>query len=210
MEVVSLLMTTTEELYTDGLKALKFHAGNISSHQWDVITVCGDWSAAELARHLLGVTRWYHEWLDRAIAGDMALPFAQTELDQRNAEVIDSLGRLSGPKALAEMLPLAEKYLVRASDHLERPYAFPFGISTVGTHLAGVAGEWHLHAWDFSTAGNDLHVPENEGDLFRAVAKLIGGTQTGAQGMITRMATPLVSRRNAWNRLLMASGRKAD
>ncbi len=203
-------MATTEVLYADGLAALKTQAGSISSHQWDIITVCGDWSAAELARHLLGVARWYHEWLDRAIAGDVSLPFAAEELDERNAAVIDSLGHLTGPQALAEMLPLAENYLNRAAEHMELPYGFPFGISTVGTHLAGVAGEWHLHAWDFSTAGNNLHVPENQGEIFRAVAKLIGGTQGGAQGFVTKLMTPLVSRHNAWNRLLTASGRKAD
>ena len=203
-------MATTEDLYADGLSALKTHARSISTEQWDVITVCGDWSAAELARHLLGVSRWYHEWLDRAIAGDTSQPFTEDELDARNAQVIDSLAHLSGPKALAQMIPLATDYMVRASNHLDLPYGFPFGLTTVGTHLAGVSGEWHLHAWDFSTAGDNPHVPENQGELFRAVAKVIGETQGGAQGFITKLAAPLVSRHNAWNRLLTASGRKPD
>ena len=60
------------------------------------------WTGTELARHVLSVIGWYHDWLDRAEAGDSSPAFPIDDLAARNARDLADLaqhGGLSGPEA---------------------------------------------------------------------------------------------------------------
>ena len=70
------------DLYNGGVVAVERSAASLTETAWNR-TVCGSWTAVEVAGHLVCVTRWYHEWLDRAEVGDSARPFAADELAAR-------------------------------------------------------------------------------------------------------------------------------
>ena len=60
--------------YRAGVDAFAEVAGRIDGSGWD-LPACGSWTAAETARHVASVAGWYHDWLDRALAGDHSRPF---------------------------------------------------------------------------------------------------------------------------------------
>ena len=110
------------------------------------------WTASDLARHVLAVARWYHDWLDRAERGDAAPPFGVSELAARNAAALEELAGLDGAEAVARFVTTAHAYRDRLPAHWDLPYGYPRGTVTAGLHAAMAACEWHLHAWDLAHA----------------------------------------------------------
>ena len=64
-------------LYDEGVDAFAGAAGRLDPGAW-ALAACGDWTAADLARHVLAVAGWYHDWLDRAEHGDAEPPSARS------------------------------------------------------------------------------------------------------------------------------------
>ena len=60
------------EMFDDAVGAFVTEAGRVDD--WDR-PACGNWTGTELARHVLSVIGWYHDWLDRAEAGDSSPAF---------------------------------------------------------------------------------------------------------------------------------------
>ena len=123
----------------------------------------------ELARHVLAVARWYHDWLDRAERGDAAPPFAVTELAVRNAAELEGLSGLDGPEAVGRFVPVAGAYRARLPARWDLPYGYPRGTVTAGLHAGTAACEWHLHAWDLAHASGHGHRPSDPAALYAAV-----------------------------------------
>src|SRR5262249_10844820 len=149
--------------YLDGVSALTDRACSGQAGPWER-SACGSWSAAELIQHVAAVAGWYHEWLDRALAGRTDRPFAARDIHERNDEAMGRFATVSGPDAVAEFDGVARSYVDRAAAHWDVPYAYPFGVVTAGLHLGVAAAEWHLHAWDLDRS----HVPADPEGLFLA------------------------------------------
>jgi hypothetical protein len=191
------------DLYASGVDAVEEHTKAWSPEQWQR-TVCGRWSATDLAGHLVYVVGWYHSWLDRAEAGDAEPPFPTTDLASRNAEALATLDAEDGDARIQRFGIEARRYAGRVDAAWDLPYGFPRGTVTTGLHFGIAATEWHLHAWDFSAG---THEPAQPRELFMAAGTALTTAQGGAMGRVSAAMVPLVSRRKPWEQLLKHSGR---
>lgn len=197
------------ELFEQGVDAVVAAAGERQDRSWHK-TVVGEWSAHELARHLVVVCDWYHEWLDRAEAGDASPPFQAKHLAGRNELAILDLDDLDGPEAIDRFRSRAFEYRDRlaalaADERWDLPYGFPSGVSTVGGHAGIAAGEWNLHAWDLSV---DEFTPSSPDRLYLAVGAGMTRAQPAWKRLITRRVVARIAGRDPWTDLLTRSGRR--
>lgn len=58
---------TDTRLSCDGVEPVERVTSGFSDRTWEE-PVCGRRTGTQTGRHLVAVARWYHEWLDRAIA----------------------------------------------------------------------------------------------------------------------------------------------
>lgn len=194
--------------FDEGVAAIADHASQREGRAWHK-TVVGEWSAHELARHLVAVTDWYHEWLDAALAGDSAQPFPAKQLDDRNELAVLDLGNLDGPEAIVRFVSRAGDYADRlrtaaGSNEWSAAYGFANGVTTVGGHAGIAAAEWHLHAWDLSRGA---WLPTKPTDLYLAVGDGMTVTQPKWKQMITRRVVKRIAGGEPWLDLLERSGR---
>lgn len=194
------------DAYSDGVEAVRRITAGFTARDW-ATPACGSWSAADTMRHLVSVAEWYHDWLDRAIDGDSSRPFPGEQIDAYAAAALEEQQHVPADEAVAEFTQSATSYLVRAVDHRDLPYGFPFGTVSVGLHLGVAAAEWHLHAWDLSTTTGDRHRPEDPEALMRAVGECVATASGGFKGALVRQVVPLAARRAPWETLLRRSGR---
>ena len=197
------------DLYRHGVAAARAVAGRFDPSDWDR-PACGHWSGIETARHLLAVARWYHSWLDRALAGDSSRPFDGSDIDARNELALAALDGMPGGQAVAEFADAALSYLERAEANWDVPFGYPFGVVTVGLHCGAAASEWHLHAWDLSTVAPPLHRPGDAGLLFRAAGECVARATGGLTGAVIGRLLPVGARLSPWQTLLKRSGRRPD
>ena len=148
-----------DELYAAGVDAVQLVTANWSSADW-ARPACGTWTGTDLAGHLVTVIGWYHDWLDRAEAGDASPAFPASELDERTAAELAALPAGSGPVRVAEFVARAEAYRARVRDAWDLPYGYPRGRVTAGLHAALAGWEWHVHAWDFASSAGRDHRPD--------------------------------------------------
>lgn len=193
-------------LFLSGVRAIEEIVASFEGDDW-ANTTCGEWDAADTARHLVGVIDWYEDWLDRAIEGHSDPPFAPAEFEVRNAAGIAELKHLDGPTAIAEFARRARDYLDRAGDRWNIPFGYPPGTITVGLHLGIAATEWNLHAWDLASGQGRLFQPEEPALLFKAAGSAVAATKEGLQGQLLGLVVPLASKRSPWNAILKESGR---
>ncbi len=192
----------------DGVARVGRGAKNLSDSQWES-RCCGDWTAADTARHLLALARAHHRWLDAAISGDNSLPDPAPVLDPDNEAAIRFLSEMSGPDAVAEFVRTAGRYANRVADYWDTPIGVPGGVVTVGQHCALIALEYHLHAWDLAQMNGDTrYEPPRVKQLLSAVgeAKAVQASSVDALKILT--VTWVRHRYQAWRYLLSASGRK--
>lgn len=194
--------------FDEGVAAVVEQANLREGRAWHK-TIVGEWSAHELARHLLVVVGWYHEWLDAALAGDASSPFPAKQLDGRNELAILDIRDIDGPDAIGQFTDRAHDYADRlrtaaTSDDWSTPFGFANGVSTVGGHAGIAAAEWHLHAWDMS---GGVWSPTNPSELYLAVGHGMTATQPKWKRAITRRVVQRISQREPWLDLLDRSGR---
>ncbi len=101
-----LTVDLVNRLFREGVESVERISSSLSNRAWE-LPACGRWTGTQTARHLVAVARWYHEWLDRAIAGDASPPFTASEMDQRNDDALARIGGVSGPEAIAEFVETA-------------------------------------------------------------------------------------------------------
>ena len=191
-------------LYEEGVGAVQGVVAGWSEDEW-LRPACGEWTATDLAGHLLCVARWYHDWLDRAEAGDSSPPFPFADLPARNQAAIDALPATSGPARLEEFGQEARRYAARLPPVWDLAYGYPLGTVTAGLHAGAAATEWHVHAWDLA-AGQ--YRPAHPGDLFVAVAEARLRSQGGVTGRAAVALLPILARYRPWQQLLRRSGRR--
>jgi uncharacterized protein (TIGR03083 family) len=191
-------------LYREGVRALARQAEAVD---WDA-PACGSWTAAELVRHVASVARWYHDWLDRALAGDADPPFPPTEFPGRNDADVHARSDQDPADALVEFVESADGYAVRLPEHWDLAYGYPGGRVTAGLHAGAATAEWHLHAWDLAGAAGREHRPSDPGTVFRSVGRCVatarGGLTGAGQGVLVRVGANV----RPWEQLLRASGRR--
>ncbi len=189
-------------LYDEGVEAIATTANRVMG-RWDD-RVCGEWSAKDLAGHLVCVIGWYHDWLDAAERGLSARPFIAADLAARNAQALRELQDGTGPERVEQFVMEARRYATRLPESWGLAYGYPYGTVTAGLHAGVAAGEWHLHAWDLS---GGRHQPSNPGELFVAVGLAMTAAHGGIMGTVGQAIMPFASRRKPWNQLLRRSGR---
>lgn len=191
-------------LYREGVVAFHDHAAGADPDA----PACGSWTAGELIRHGAAVAAWYHQWLDRALAGDAEPPFTLADLPTRNAAELESRADQDPAAALAEFVDSAGRYADRLVDHWDVAYGYPGGTVTAGLHAAVAAAEWHLHAWDLARAAGGDHRPSDPATLFGSAGRCVtvgrGGTIGIVQGLVVRAGATT----KPWERMLRASGRR--
>ncbi len=193
-------------LYDEGVGAFGRTAESMGPEEWGR-RACGEWTATELARHVLLVAGWYHEWLDRAEAGDATPPFPLDQLAEHNAAALEELAGLDGPSATVRFVGRAHAYADRVRQECDLPFGYPRGTVTAGLHASVAACEWHLHTWDLAHAVGRGHRPSDPATLFRGAGACLAATQGSVAGMVTSALIPLGARLRPWEALLRRSGR---
>jgi uncharacterized protein (TIGR03083 family) len=195
-------------VHRDGIEALAGFGGTAPEAVWST-PLCGVWDGSELAGHVLLVSGWYHEWLDRAEAGECDPPFPARQLPTRNQQALNNLDASSGPDRLADFRRSAAQYAERLEDRWDLPYGFPFGTVTAGQHAALAAMEWHAHAWDFARASGGDHRPVDPETLASAVMGAWSARHGAVRRTLRRSVIPLArgAVRDPWPFLLRNTGR---
>lgn len=203
----TLSRSEVRRLYLDGVAGVRAVTRDLTPQQWEM-PACGAWTATQTARHLVSVAGWYHEWLDRARAGETTPPFPGASIDAYTNAALDEHLDLGGREAVAAFADSATGYLERATADWDLPYAYPFGLVTAGTHLGVAAVEWHLHAWDLSVLGPARYVPADPARLMNAAGTCVATARGGARGAFVRAVLPIVTYRSAWRSMLRMAGRR--
>ena len=193
-------------LYDEGVDAFAAAAGALGPGGWSRVA-CGDWTASDLARHVLAVTQWYERWLDRAERGDAAPPFGLSELATRNEAELEELPALDGPEAVTRFVATARAYRARLPSGWDLPFGYPRGTVTAGLHAGVAACEWHLHAWDLAHAAGLGYQPCDPAALYRAAGACLAAAEGGVKGRVTAALVPFGARLRPWEALLRRSGR---
>jgi uncharacterized protein (TIGR03083 family) len=193
-------------LYDEGVHDFAAAADGLSAEGWDQLA-CGEWTATDLARHVLAVAGWYHDWLDRAERGDASPPFGVQELAAQNAEALRALSGLGGPEAMVQFVARARAYRDRLSAQWDVPYGYPRGTVTAGLHAAVAACEWHLHTWDLMHALGRGHRPSDAASLYAATGACSAAAESGLKGRVAAMLIPLGTHLRPWEAILRRSGR---
>ncbi len=193
-------------LYDEGVDAFAATADGLTPSEW-AGTACGEWTAAELAAHLLAVAGWYHDWLDRAERGDAAPAFDVEDLASRNAKALSGLRDLDGPAAVAQFVDRARAYSGRLPAVWDLPFGYPRGTVTAGLHAGVAACEWHLHTWDLARARGRGYGPRDPATLYAATGACIAAAEGGLKGRVAGALVPVGTRLRPWEAILRRSGR---
>ena len=185
-------------LFGSGLAGVTAAVAGWTPQDWNR-PACGTWSGTDLAGHLVTVIGWYHDWLDRGLAGIVEPAFGIPDLDRQTAAALAALPAADGPTLLDEFGIAAEQYLDRIVQHWDTPFAYPRGLVTAGQHAAVAAWEWHLHAWDLATAAGVLYQPHDAATLYARGTECIAAA-TGSD-------PPTLEPANPWEVMLQRTGR---
>ena len=193
-------------LYDDGLTGFVAACDGLAPAEWEAVA-CGEWTVTDVARHVLAVAGWYHDWLDRAERGAAEPRFPVEELASHNAAALTELGGLSGPDASAQFVARARAYRDRLPARWDLPFGYPRGTVTAGLHAGVAACEWHLHAWDVARARGRVYRVADPATLYVAVGDCAAVAEGGVKGQLVAALVPLGSRLRPWEALLRRSGR---
>jgi hypothetical protein len=193
-------------LFDEGVDSFATLGTSLSPEDWER-PACGSWSACQLARHVAAVADWYHDWLDRAEAGDAAPPFHVEDLAAENDRALTTLSDLDGPAAVERFVARARAYRERLPQDWDLPFGYPRGTVTAGLHAGVAACEWHLHAWDVSGIVGATHRPSDPATLYTAAGACLAAAQGGVKGRLAASLVPVGARLRPWEALLRRSGR---
>ncbi len=202
----------------EGIDAVQSIAAGYAADQWRLLTPCDEWDAVALAGHVLCVSRWYHDWLDRAQAGETSKPFDSSELPEQNRLALadlDADGPVDGPTRVAAFAESARAYAGRLNDAWDLPFGYPRGTVTAGLHAGMVTVEWHVHAWDLAHAVGLDHRPAHPEVLVQAAATTQASLQVDrgrGRGLAAAVGRSVAARRarregDPWLFLLGVAGR---
>lgn len=196
------------QLFRNGVANVETVTTGWSEADWDR-PACGTWTGIDLAGHLVTVVRWYHQWLDRGLAGTTDPMFAISDLSRETARALNALEAGDGPSRIATFRSDADRYASRLVEHWDAPFTYPRGLVTAGLHAGVAASEWNLHAWDFAhSAGLDFE-PVDAERLYTATAACLMAVTGGVRGRVGMRVADRIARRRAWLDLLRRSGRSS-
>jgi uncharacterized protein (TIGR03083 family) len=152
--------------FDDGVAAIADASRHI--RDWSSPTPCPDWSATDLAGHLLSIVRYYHRLLDAAGEGNPinGLPRGP-DLAAMNASDLEQLEESAGAERVSEFNDLANSYGTRLAELGDIGWDRTLGIwdvlgpLTVGQHTGVAIGEWHVHVWDMARSLGRDHRPND-------------------------------------------------
>ncbi len=193
-------------IYDEGVDAFQAAAEGLSPDGWNR-TACGTWSVLQLARHVLAVAGWYHEWLDRAERGDAVPAFGVEDLAPRNAEALGELEHLDGPAAVEQFVARCARLPGPTARSVGPAVRLSTGHGDAGLHAGMAACEWHLHTWDLAHARGFGHRPTDPATLYAATGECIAAAEGGLKGRVAGVLVPLGSRLRPWEAILRRSGR---
>jgi len=144
--------------YYEGVDAIVAAAAEI--RDWSAPTPCGDWTADDLAGHVLAIARYYNGILDAAESGDPRRDLPRGKgLEAMNVRDLAALPATGGPERTAEFARSARSYgdrLAQVDWLMVLGYWVDLGPLTVAEHTGLAVGEWHIHAWDlWQSIGRD-------------------------------------------------------
>ena len=193
-------------LFDEGVDSLAALASSLSPEDWER-AACGSWNACQLAQHVAAVAEWYHDWLDRAEAGDAAPPFRVEDLAVENERARATLTGLDGPAAVERFVARARVYRERLPQDWGLSFGYPRGTVTAGLHAGVAASEWHLHAWDLRGVVGGTQRPSDPAALYTAAGACLAAAQAGVKGHLAAALVPFGARLRPWEALLRRSGR---
>jgi len=182
----------------EGFAAVRTVTADWTGTDWSR-PACGIWTGTQLAGHLVTVVGWYHDWLDRARAGDAEPAFPAAALDAMTAAALATLPAGDGPSRVARFAAEAERYADRVAQEWDTPFGYPRGRVTAGAHAALSGWEWHVHAWDLARSAGADHRPADSLTLYRRGTECFVAA-TGARAPDPDPADP-------WAELLRRTGR---
>jgi Mycothiol maleylpyruvate isomerase N-terminal domain len=147
--------------YYDGVRAILQIAERFTRANWNALTTCPEWRAADLAGHLRCVIDDYHEYLDDAPVSRLSRLMATgaqpqsiaRKLARQNAAEIATLPDMPPEEHIAAFARSATRYAARIGPLLRLPHHSYRGRVITVAGMAGLASvEWHLHAWDLASA----------------------------------------------------------
>jgi uncharacterized protein (TIGR03083 family) len=147
--------------YYDGIRAIVEIAEQFTRATWNAPTTCPEWRAADLAGHLRCVVDDYHEYLDDAPVSRLSRLMSTgappqsiaRKLARQNAAELATLRDVPPEEHIAAFARSATRYAARIGPLLRLPHHSYRGRVITVAGMAGVASvEWHLHAWDLSSA----------------------------------------------------------
>jgi len=153
--------------YAEGVAAIGALGARVSD--WESPTPCGEWTALDLAGHLLAIVRYYHRLLDAVGVGRplVGLPRG-SDLAAMNANDLVELDVAGGSERVEIFCDLSEQHLRRLwdaewDDGWDATLGTWSGLGdlTVGQHTGVAIGEWHVHAWDLARASGGDHRPND-------------------------------------------------
>ncbi len=197
---------TVLALYGSGVDAVVGAVDGWTDADW-ALPACGVWTGTDLAGHLVSVIGWYHDWLDRAVAGDAAPAFPIAELDTQTAASLAALPTGTGPDRIDAFRTAAQRYAARLVDRWDLPYGYPRGTVTAGLHAGVAAVEWHIHAWDLVRSAGGTYAPAEASNLFLAAAECQLAILGGLREQLGLRAARVASKRRPWAELLRRMGR---
>lgn len=166
-------------LQREGVEAIVNITGRFTEADWQRPTPCEEWTALDLAGHVLAVTAMWDFHLDDALAGATTPRFDYRYMNSTyNLDAVSALPSDSGPDRIASFRRRAGEWFERlAQTDPELP--FPAGMQElaalpVTVRLFASAGvmEWHIHAWDFATVIGEDYRPLDPEPIRDALVRL--------------------------------------
>jgi hypothetical protein len=173
------------DVHRAGIDAIADITGRFEDHDWQLPTPCDEWTACDLAGHVITVTTMWHEALDDASAGIATPRWRWTDMARHNTEYLAALPDESGPERIGHFVDLASKWCDRVAE-TDPDLPIPVAVQdvcplplTVATFAWLAGGEFHVHAWDFAqTIGADYGSPLHARSILDARSALWGVVST--------------------------------
>lgn len=168
-------------MHRAGIAAIADITSRYDAHQWQLPTPCDEWTAVDLAGHVITAATMWHEALDDATTGIETPRWRWADMSRHNTEYLAALPEASGPDRINDFVDLASRWCDRVADtdpELPMPVAVqdvcPVPL-TVATFAWLAGGEFHVHAWDFArTIGAHYRSPSHARSIVDARSTLWG------------------------------------
>jgi uncharacterized protein (TIGR03083 family) len=190
-------------VYLQGIRAIVELAARFTPRNWNAVTPCSEWRAADLAGHLRCIADTYHEYLDEAPESRLSHLMATNanadsiarKLARQNAAELAVLPEVPPRDHILAFAESATRYTARLGPLLPLPHHSYRGRLITVAGMGGMACvEWHVHAWDLASALGESYRPEDP-------EAVLAGWMVGIPHI------PVVPDDDPWRSVLRSAGR---